>query len=57
MRAVTDSCEEQRADDRPAPFRREEVRMTEGFVLLAAWGQYLLLLALLLFFVVRGRKR
>ena len=31
--------------------------MTEGFVLLAAWGQYVLLVALLLFFVLRGRRR
>jgi hypothetical protein len=31
--------------------------MTEGLVLLAAWAQYLLLLGLLLFFVLRGRKR
>jgi hypothetical protein len=31
--------------------------MTEGFVLLGAWGQYFLLVALLLFFVLRGRKR
>jgi hypothetical protein len=31
--------------------------MTEGFVLLAAWAQYVLLVALLLFFVLRGRKR
>ena len=31
--------------------------MTEGFVLLAAWGQYLLMVALLLYFVLRGRRR
>jgi hypothetical protein len=31
--------------------------MTEGFVLLAAWAQYVLLVALLLFFVLRERKR
>jgi hypothetical protein len=31
--------------------------MTEGLVLLAAWVQYLLLVALLLFFVLRGRRR
>ena len=31
--------------------------MTEGLVLLGAWGQYFLLVGLLLFFVLRGRKR
>jgi hypothetical protein len=31
--------------------------MTEGFVLLAAWAQYVLLVALLVTFVLRGRKR
>jgi hypothetical protein len=31
--------------------------MTEGLVLLAAWGQFLALVGLLLFFVGRGRRR
>jgi hypothetical protein len=31
--------------------------MTEGLVLLAAWGQYAVLVGLLLFFVLRGRRR
>jgi hypothetical protein len=31
--------------------------MTQGLVLLAAWGQYVALLALLLFFILRGRAR
>jgi hypothetical protein len=31
--------------------------MTEGLVLLAAWAQFFLLVALLLFFVLRGRRR
>jgi hypothetical protein len=31
--------------------------MTQGLVLLAAWVQYFVLVGLLLFFVLRGRKR
>jgi hypothetical protein len=31
--------------------------MTEGLVLLAAWGQFFLLIGVLLFFVLRGRER
>jgi hypothetical protein len=31
--------------------------MSDGLVLLAAWGQFFVLVGVLLFFVLRGRKR
>ena len=31
--------------------------MTDGLVLLAAWAQFVALIAILAFFVLRGRKR
>ena len=31
--------------------------MTDGLVLLAAWAQFVSLIAILAFFILRGRKR
>jgi hypothetical protein len=31
--------------------------MTDGLVLLAAWAQFFLLVGILVFFVLRGRRR
>jgi len=35
----------------------EEATMSDGLVLLAAWGQFFVLVGVLTFFVLRGRKR